>query len=90
MAKKGKRLPTPQEVLEFIQSSPTKVGKRELSRAFNLKGQDRIWLKDLLKEMAAEGLIERGHKREMRPRVTSLLSPLWRYYLNFQRKVKFF
>ena len=68
MAKKVKKLPTSQEVLEFIKSSPTKVGKRELARAFNLKGQDRIWLKDLLKELAQEGLIERGHKRTVHSR----------------------
>lgn len=65
MPKKNKHLPTPQEILEFIQSSTTKVGKRELSRAFNLKGQDRIWLKQLLRKMGEEGLIERGHRRKV-------------------------
>lgn len=65
MPKKNKHLPTPQEILEFIKSSSTKVGKRELVRAFNLKGQDRIWLKRLLKTMGEEGLIERGHRRKV-------------------------
>lgn len=64
MAKKGKFLPTPQEILEFIKSSPAKIGKREISRAFNLKGTDRLWLKDTLKKLGEEGLIERGHKRK--------------------------
>src|SRR5260221_12515514 len=63
--RKNKHLPTPQVILEFIKSSSTKVGKRELSRAFNLKGQDRIWLKQLLKKMGEEGLIERGHRRKV-------------------------
>jgi len=65
VSKKNKYLPTPQEILEFIQSSSTKVGKREISRAFNLKGQDRIWLKQLLRKMGEEGLIERGHRRKV-------------------------
>lgn len=68
MAKRNKSLPTPQEILEFIKSSSKKVGKRELARAFNLKGLDRLWLKDLLKNMAAEGLIERGRKRHLHSR----------------------
>lgn len=66
MAKRNKSLPTPQEILEFIKSSSKKVGKRELARAFNLKGQNRLWLKDLLRKMADEGLIERGRKRHVR------------------------
>jgi ribonuclease R len=65
VTKSSKHLPTSQDILEFIQSSTTKVGKREIARAFNLKGLDRIWLKTLLKDMAAEGLIERGHKKKV-------------------------
>ncbi len=67
MAKKAKGRPTPQEILEFIKSSPTKVGKRELARAFNLKGHDRLWLKETLRNMKESGLIERGHKKKVRP-----------------------
>lgn len=65
MAKKNKHFPTQQEILEFIKSSPKKVGKREIARAFNLKGQDRLKLKTILKEMAEQGTIERGHKRRL-------------------------
>ncbi|EKE09832.1 MAG: hypothetical protein ACD_16C00101G0006 [uncultured bacterium] len=67
MAKKDKHFPTFEEILDFIQSSDKKVGKREIARAFNLKGHQRIWLKDVLKEMGDKGLIQRGHKRKMRP-----------------------
>ncbi|MBI2706835.1 MAG: ribonuclease R [Proteobacteria bacterium] len=68
MAKKDKHLPTPQEILEFINTSSTKVGKREIARAFNLKGLDRVWLKTLLKKLAEEGLIARGHKKKVHSR----------------------
>lgn len=63
MAKKDKLLPSPQEILEFIKASPNKVGKRELARAFNIKGHARLQLKAILKKMKDEGLIERGHKK---------------------------
>ncbi len=56
-------LPTKAEVLEFIQSAPDSVGKREIARAFNIKGGARIELKRLLKEMAQEGLISGPRKR---------------------------
>ena len=65
MAKKDKRLPSPEEILEFIQSSDKKVGKREIARAFNLKGQQRIWLKETLKKMGETGVIQRGRKRHV-------------------------
>jgi ribonuclease R len=51
-------LPTKKQVLEFIQTSDTPAGKREIARAFGLKGQEKIALKQLLKDMAEEGLID--------------------------------
>ncbi|AWW74769.1 ribonuclease R [Erythrobacter sp. KY5] len=51
-------LPTKKQVLEFIQTSDTPAGKREIARAFGLKGQEKIALKKLLKDMAEEGLID--------------------------------
>lgn len=51
-------LPTREQVLDFIQSSDTPAGKREIAKAFGLKGQEKIALKALLKDMAEEGLID--------------------------------
>ncbi len=45
-------------MLDFIASSPTPTGKREIARAFGLQGQEKIALKALLKDMAEEGLID--------------------------------
>ena len=39
------------------------VGKREIARAFNIRGTDRARLNDLLREMRAEGTLERGRRR---------------------------
>ncbi|MEO1489232.1 MAG: ribonuclease R [Pseudomonadota bacterium] len=51
-------MPSRQQVLDFIQSSDTPAGKREIAKAFGLKGQEKISLKRLLKDMAEEGLID--------------------------------
>ena len=50
--------PGRQDILDFIAQNPGKTGKREIAKAFNVKGSDRIYLKQLLREMTAEGLIE--------------------------------
>lgn len=50
-----------------MQSSPGKVGKREISRHFHIKGGQRIALKRLLKEMTEDGLIEGGRKDMRQP-----------------------
>jgi ribonuclease R len=46
---------------------PAKIGKREIARAFNIKGDDRIALKRMLRELEAEGAIERKRKILHRP-----------------------
>ncbi len=56
-------LPSRQDILDFVRTADGKVGKREIARAFNLKGDDRAALKDLLRDMADEGLLERGDKK---------------------------
>ncbi len=56
-------MPGKDEVLAFIRESPAKVGKREIARAFKIKGANRIALKQMLSELADEGLIERGARR---------------------------
>jgi ribonuclease R len=56
-------LPTREEILEFIKTSQDKSpGKREIARAFAVKGGDRIALKQLLAEMTEEGLLSGNRK----------------------------
>src|SRR5690606_5194674 len=52
-------LPSETEILEFLQTQTGRVGKREIARAFNIKGADRIPLKQMLKEMTSRGLVRR-------------------------------
>ena len=70
-------LPTREQVMDFIAESDTPAGKREIAKAFGLKGQEKIALKALLKDMADEGLIDVGparafHKMGGVPKVTVL------------------
>jgi len=58
MADSNSRLPSRQAILDFITSSDTPAGKREIARAFGLRGNDKIALRALLKDMADEGLID--------------------------------
>ena len=51
------RVPTRGELLAFIRESPTPIGKREIARAFNIKGDQRIELKTLLRELRDVGEI---------------------------------
>ncbi|MBX7496097.1 ribonuclease R [Qipengyuania sp. 6B39] len=51
-------MPSTEQILEFIQTSDTPAGKREIAKAFGLKGQEKIALKKRLKDMAEEGLID--------------------------------
>ncbi|WP_417454130.1 ribonuclease R [Kiloniella sp.] len=61
--RKSPPFPTKEAVLDFIEQSPTSVGKREIARAFNLRGNDKIPLKQLLKELKDEGHFGRGAKQ---------------------------
>ncbi len=70
-------LPSRKEILDFISSSDQPAGKREIARAFGLKGNDKIALKKLLNDMGDEGLIETSRGRAFHqvggiPKVTVL------------------
>lgn len=70
-------LPSREQLLRFIEDSPTPVGKREIARAFGLNGQDKVALKALLRDMANDGELEAGagrnfHKGGGLPKVTVL------------------
>lgn len=60
-------LPTKEQVRAFIEESNSPVGKREIARAFHIKGSDRIYLKQILKELIRDGALEQGRKRELAP-----------------------
>lgn len=58
----------PREVLlEFIAENPDRASKREIAKAFGLKGETRVELKDLLRDLESEGLLKKDRKSLTRP-----------------------
>ncbi|RVT83203.1 ribonuclease R [Rhodobacteraceae bacterium CCMM004] len=55
-------LPTKSQILDWIAENPTLTAKRDIARAFGVKGARRIDLKRLLKELEAEGHLEKRRK----------------------------
>ncbi|MCO5084978.1 MAG: ribonuclease R [Rhizobiaceae bacterium] len=58
---------TREQILAYITENPDQAGKREIAKAFGLKGADRVWLKDMLRDLQDEGLLEGSRKRLSRP-----------------------
>jgi len=56
------RIPTKAEILDWISANPTQTSKRDIGRAFGIKGADRIDLKRMLKELEAEGHLQKRKK----------------------------
>jgi ribonuclease R len=60
--------PTKEQVLEFVRGHKGAVGKREIARAFNIRGADRARLNGVLRELRDEGNLDKGRgKRFAKP-----------------------
>jgi len=70
-------LPSREAILKFIAENPGATGKREIARAFNITGDQRIGLKKLLRELSDTGLVERRGKRLDRPGVLPNVTVLY-------------
>jgi len=51
------QLPSKAQVLAFIEQAPGKVGKREIARAFGVRGNDKIGLKRLIATLGQDGAL---------------------------------
>lgn len=59
-------LPSKDDILDWIRDNPDAAGKREIARAFGIKGSDRVELKRILRELQDEGHIAK-HRRSLHP-----------------------
>jgi ribonuclease R len=59
--KKG--LPSEAALLEFIQTSPSVVGKREIARAFGLTGAAKVGLKTMLRQLEQDGKLAKSRRK---------------------------
>ena len=57
-----KKIPSKEEILTWITENPTKAAKRDIAKAFGIKGAARIDLKHRLKELEADGHIQKRTK----------------------------
>ncbi len=65
MVKKNKveKLPSHEEIVDFLQKSTGKVGKKDIARAFGVKGADnRRVLKEIIRNLEDTGIIEKATK----------------------------
>ncbi len=61
------RFPTSDDILAFLKQGGGKITKREVARAFQIKGPDKVLLKKLLRNMINDGLIAQDSGRALRP-----------------------
>lgn len=59
------KLPDREEILEYIRTAPTKVGKREIARAFGVRGPQRVELNRLLATLTGDGTLS-GNRKSLR------------------------
>lgn len=57
-----KPIPSKDEILAWISDNPTQTSKRDIARAFGIKGAARIDLKRILKELEADGHLEKRRR----------------------------
>ncbi len=55
-------IPSKDAILEWISDNPTQSSKRDIAKAFGIKGAARIDLKRVLKELESEGQLEKRKK----------------------------
>ena len=60
-------LPTKAQILGWIADNPAQTSKRDIARAFGIKGAARIDLKRLLREMEDEGALAKRGRRNQDP-----------------------
>lgn len=56
------RIPSQEEILQWISDNPGKSSKRDIAKAFGIKGSDRIELKRILKSLEADGHLEKRRR----------------------------
>ena len=61
------KLPTKKQIQDWIKDNPKKSSKREIAKAFGIKGSMRVELKKVLKELTLSGEIDKNQKSFKNP-----------------------
>lgn len=70
------KIPEKTAILDWISANPTLTAKRDIAKVFGIKGANRIVLKRILKELAAEGLFSKHKKTYKDPESLSPVSAI--------------
>ena len=62
--KRSAGLPSKDDIAKFIRETPGEVSRREIARAFNVKGDDRAKLRAILAEMSNDGALGRRNGKK--------------------------
>ncbi len=69
MAKKKRKapFPTPDQILEYIESAQGRIKKNDIAHAFHIRGDDRVRLKAMLRDLRDQGKIAADPGKALRP-----------------------
>ncbi|MGH6618151.1 MAG: ribonuclease R, partial [Alphaproteobacteria bacterium] len=62
---KSAPLPSKRQLIEYVKESPDTPTRRDIARAFGIRGADRAWLRQVLRELEDDGLILRHKGRRI-------------------------
>ena len=62
---KAQPLPSKRQLVEYINESPDTPTRRDIARAFGIRGADRAWLRQVLSELEDDGLVIRHKGRRI-------------------------
>ena len=60
-------LPDKTEIAAWVRDNPDRATKREIARAFGIKGADRVELKRILRDLTEEGVLKKEGRRALPP-----------------------
>ena len=63
---KRPHFPTRADIVRYLKSADSAPSRRDIARAFNIMGDDRARLRDLLREMEADGTLDKGGAKRFR------------------------
>ena len=61
--KSAGQLPTREQILQYVAQNPERTSKRDIAREFGISGDLRVGLKQLLRELIDNGVLQRKGKR---------------------------
>ena len=78
------RIPSKQQIMDWVADHPDANSKRDIAKAFGVKGAQRIELKRLLKELESDGQLERRRRHYLD---AEKLPPVTVLELRFQKQL---